>query len=132
MATGTDAAPAPRKKPRTKKNTVLDIAAGMALMVGLPWLASQVDAPEEKEFLAVLWLVDVGYLVFLAVRGIVRRRKARSAAQVMAKDRTEKDAPVAWVISCASESPSRADAMRELPEYSARLLGRGSDAAHSQ
>jgi hypothetical protein len=131
MATGSDTAPeAPGKKPRRKRNAALDVLVGVALLVGVPWLGSQAaDTAGEKQFLAVLWLVDVGYLVFLAVRGILRRRKARSAAKSTAAEQPEKDAPVAWVMSCAAESPSRDEAMMELPEYSARLMERNSDAA---
>jgi hypothetical protein len=97
-------------------------------MLGLPWLASQAaDTAGEKQFLALLWLVDGGYLVFLATRRIVRRRKARSAAKFAAAELPEKDGPVAWVMESSAESPSRADAISELPEYASGIISAGED-----
>jgi hypothetical protein len=126
MATGRPASAPPRARPREKRNwAALNIPVGVALAIGLPWLASQVDAREEKEYLAVLWLVDCGTLLFLVVRAIVRRPKAQSAAtaKVEVAQQVEPTVPVvAWLIGKAVESPSRAEAMRELPEYSARML----------
>ncbi len=70
-----------------------------------------------------LWLADCLFLVFVLLRGILRRSarmRRRSADRRRAK---AEDAPVAWLLGRPSSSPSRLDATRCLPEYSARLLG---------
>jgi len=128
MATGETAPEAPQKQPRRKRSAALDVLVGMALMLGLPWLASvAADTQGERQFLAVLWLVDIGYLVFLAVRGFARPRSlTRSAAKPVELQPVE-DKAVAWLVETPSESPSRADAERELPEYCAGMISVGED-----
>jgi hypothetical protein len=121
---GNAAAPPP---PRKKKNPVLDNAVGVMAVAALPWLASQVGERWEKQFIGILWLVVCVVLVFRAVRAIVRRLKARRMARskAEAQQASAQVQPVAWLVDPAASSPSRADAMRELPEYSARLMGQG-------
>jgi hypothetical protein len=120
---GNAAAPPPRKK----SNPALDNAVGVAAVAALPWLASQVSDQGEKLIIAVLWLVVCLVLLFRAVRGVVRRVRARRMARsnAVAQQTLAEVQPVAWLMDRASSSPSRADAMRELPEYSARLMGQG-------
>jgi hypothetical protein len=55
--------------------------------------------------------------------GVVLRNIRRMAKRPKADPETA-DAPVVeWTLGRASSSPSRSEAARKLPEYSARLLG---------
>jgi hypothetical protein len=109
--------------PQKKKYPKLDVAVGLLSLVVIPWIWSQRSDPGERLILAGSWVVMFLVVVFLAVRGIVRSVRARRRFKEQA--RRSQVEPVAWLVSPASSSPSRADAMRELPEYSARLLIEG-------
>jgi hypothetical protein len=115
---GVTAAP-PR---RMKKHPALDNAVGMVAVVALPWLESLVSDRMERRLLVLLWLVVCLVLLFRGVRGVVRFIKARC---VRSKVESTQIQPVSWLVDRASSSPSRADAMRQLPDYSGRLIGRG-------
>ena len=117
---GVTAAPPPR---RMKKHPALDNAVGMVAVVALPWLASQISDRAERLLVAYLWLAVCLLLLFRAARGVVRFFKARRTRQSKA-ERIEIQ-PVSWLVDRASSSPSRAEAMRQLPEYSGRLIGKG-------
>jgi peptidoglycan/LPS O-acetylase OafA/YrhL len=120
MAMGTAVAP---PKPRRKKHPALDNAVGMVAVVALPWLASQMSDRTERLLVAYLWLAVCVLLIFRFVRGVVRFFKARRTQQ--SKAESIEIQPVSWLVDRASSSPSRAEAMRQLPEYSGRLIGKG-------
>jgi hypothetical protein len=46
-----------------------------------------------------------------------------AAVSRRAKAEAAEDSTVAWLLPRAASSPSREEAMRNLPEYSARLIG---------
>ncbi len=114
--------PAPPEKKRRGRGW-LGIITAAALFFIIPVCLPQIrDYKEIANALAWLWLVDCLFLVFLLLRGILRRLariRRRSAEGHRAK---AEDAPVAWLLCRPSSSPSRLDAMRSLPEYSARLI----------
>lgn len=75
-----------------------------------------------RQLLTLLWLGAALYLLWkLAAR--LRRSVVRSAGAASA-GRSKGTSPdvVEWALPRASSSSSRADAVRRLPEYSARLL----------
>jgi hypothetical protein len=112
----------PRAGKRGRKNPKLDVAVGLLAVVALPWMSSQVDDIGEKRIIAVVWLAVCFGLLFVGVRGIVRRSRATTTRR-QAEAPSNQVQPVAWLMAPAASSPSRADAMRELPEYSARMMG---------
>ena len=92
-------------------------------MVALPWLARQFSDSGERLIIGLTWIAVCLWLMFLAVRGMVRRARARRMRVV--EKAVAQDAPVTLLIEPASSSPSRNDAVRALPDYCARLLSRG-------
>jgi hypothetical protein len=118
MATGEAVVRAPRKK-----NPAQDIAVGIIAVATLPWLASQFSDSGERLIIGLTWMAICLRLMFLAVRGMVRRARARRMRA--AEKAVAQDAPVTLLIEPASSSPSRNDAVRALPDYCARLLSRG-------
>ena len=74
--------------------------------------------------LTCLWVAACLYLAFRFLRRVMRRGAKRREEKSMTA-RKETETPfVAWVMGRASSSPSRAEAERNLPEYSARVSRR--------
>jgi hypothetical protein len=75
--------------------------------------------------LTLLWLGTAGYLAWkLAVnarRAPLQRGAGKVSAGASKSNRTAADV-VEWVLPPASSSPSRADAVRQLPDYCTRLM----------
>jgi hypothetical protein len=118
MATGEPVVRAPKRR-----NPAPDIAVGIIAVAALPWLASQFSDSGERLIIGLTWMAICLWLMFLAVRGMVRRARARRVRA--AEKAVAQDAPVTWLIEPASSSPSRNDAVRALPDYCPRLLSRG-------
>lgn len=122
-AGGATEAAAPEAKRGARCSGGHGVDGGVAVLASVA-----ADTPGEKEFLALLWLVDVGYLVFLAVRGLMRRsRKGASATKSAELPKPVENTAVAGMVETPADSPSRADAERELPEYASGVLS-----AHEQ
>jgi hypothetical protein len=123
------AAPPPRLPKKTKRRRGRFIGAAL-LFLGLPAYLAQIVNDEWHSndtlvgLLALLWGAVCLYLVFRFFRGIVRRGTTRHAGKAEGVEAETEVAPVAWLVGRPSFSPSCADAMRNLPEYSARLLKR--------
>ena len=100
---------------------------GAALLVlTIPALAAQIHYNDGLvTALAALWCAAGLYLVFALVRGIVRRGRSRRKDKAEVAKVAAEAAPVAWLVGRAAFSPSRADAVRQLPEYCSRLIGAG-------
>lgn len=97
----------------------------MFALVVIPVLIAAPGADEPlRHALTLLWLGMALYLlVKLAIN--VRRAHVHRGAGTVSAGGSKTSAPadvVEWVLPRASSSPSRADAMRCLPEYSARLI----------
>ena len=75
-----------------------------------------------RQALTLMWC---GMALYLGWKLVARLRRSivRSAGTVRA-GRSKDNSPdaVEWVLPRASSSPSRANAVRRLPEYSARLI----------
>jgi hypothetical protein len=98
--------------------------AALSLVV-IPVFMAAPDADEGvRQFFTLLWLFAALYLIWkLAAK--LRRAVSKAAGTVSAgshKNNTAADV-VEWALPRASSSPSRADSMRNLPEYSARMMG---------
>jgi hypothetical protein len=119
-------APRPQKKKTGgwMRITVAALLLG-AIPAYLPQIKSNAAIPNSEAVataLMVLWLVTGLYLLWKSVAGVCRvinRSSARSKARRQAEAEA---APVAWLLPCASSSPSREEAQRNLPDYAARLI----------
>ena len=118
-------APPPAKKSRVWSRI---IAAALLLVVIPAYLRQEPDAERFATPLEWIWVATGIFLLwnlFALVWRSVRRSAGRSTVAKQSKTKEVEAAPVTWVGGPASFSPSRADAQRNLPEYSARLIGRG-------
>jgi hypothetical protein len=118
-------APAPKVITRGRKASspwLTITVASLSLMI-IPMLADCVD-DSVHHWLTLLWLGIAAYLVFKLAS--VRRSRVKKAVAGTAGVGGRKNgaAPdvVAWVLPRASSSPSRADALRRLPDYCSRLM----------
>jgi hypothetical protein len=119
--------PATPKRPLRRRKASSPWAGVIVAAVSLVVIPVFIAAPGADETLrhalTLLWCGMALYLVWrLAAR--LRRALFRPAGTVSAGERKNGAAAdvVEWVLPRASSSPSRADAMRRLPEYSARLI----------
>jgi hypothetical protein len=122
--------PATPKRPLRKRKASSPwasvIVAALSLVV-IPVLIAAPGADETlRHALTLLWLGMALYLpVKLAIN--VRRARIHKGAGTVSAGGSKTSAAadvVEWMLPQASSSPSRADAMRCLPEYSARLMER--------
>ena len=125
----TGAAPRPAAKPSFRmrqKNAppwVGVTIAALSLLVIPVFIAAPGADEGLRQLLTLLWCGMALYLLWkLAAR--LRRAFVKGAGTGSAGDRKSSATAdvVAWVLPPASSSPSRADAMRQLPEYCARLI----------
>jgi membrane protein YdbS with pleckstrin-like domain len=116
------APPKPAAKPKRRWKLV---TIAVLLLLVIPSLMPDKGYDEGPVMaLTCLWLTDALYLLcrlFALMRRGFTRSTVRSTDRRQASAET---APVAWLLGPASSSPSRADAVQNLPEYSARLLSR--------
>jgi hypothetical protein len=99
--------------------------AALSLLVIPVFIAAPGADDALRTWLTLLWLAMAGYLIWK--RAHVRRAHVRIGAGTAGAVRSKNSAAadvVEWVLPRASSSPSRADAVRNLPEYSARLIAR--------
>ena len=101
---------ATRPEKKSRRGRIL-FAAALVLLPVLPVPKDSTMAT--VEFL--VWLAAVLYLILVMMRAVLGPVAKRQQAKAEA-------APVAWLLGRPSSSPSRAEATRNLPEYSARLL----------
>jgi hypothetical protein len=127
QAMGNSAPRSAAPRPQARKRKMIAPWAGVVIAaVSLVLIAVVMAAPGTdaalRQALTLLWCGDVLYLGWKLVARL-RRSVVRSAGTARA-GRSKETSPevVEWVLPRASSSPSRADAMRRLPEYSARLL----------
>jgi hypothetical protein len=119
----------PRRQKRGKRGWVFVTGAGV-LFVAIPTYLPQIRNIEAipnalVTALTWLWVAACLLLVWKLLRLfwlVVSRSTARATARRRARAEA---APVAWLVACASSSPSRAAAEQNLPEYTARLIGVG-------
>lgn len=74
--------------------------------------------------LVLLWLGVAAYLLWKLTVAVLRAMFGKSAGKLRAgaSNRSASTDIVKWVLPPASSSPSRADTMRGLPDYCARLM----------
>ena len=110
--------PRHKEKRRGRRRVLLPGAA--LLLVAIPAGFQYLQGNQEwGAALTLLGVVASVYLVAVALRSITRRITKRRITEPEADT-----APVVeWMLGRASSSPSRSEAARKLPEYSARLLG---------
>jgi hypothetical protein len=116
----------PLRKGRASSWTRVLLAA--VSFVVIPFFIAVPGASEAlREGLTVVWCFMVLYLVCKLTVTIVRGlRRKRGVTGTGLKEKTQSGAGevVEWVLPRALSSPSRADAIQNLPEYSARLIER--------
>jgi hypothetical protein len=98
--------------------------AALSLVVLSVLIASPDINKSDGMALTLMWLAAALYLLFKLLAKVGRavfHRGAGIAGAGGSKNTRAADV-VEWVLPRASSSPSRADAMRQLPEYSARLV----------
>jgi hypothetical protein len=112
-------------EPRAHAETKRGNGSGSIWIAALVWVGSLVSIPPAQgndvlvKALALVCAVSSLYLVFRYIRRTVRRARAK-------RQKEADDAPVSWAVGRASSSPSRESAGRNLPGYSARVIGRES------
>ena len=118
QAMGASTAPPRAVKKHGRRWVPVTVAA--LLLVAIPaYLPRLQDYGGPVTVFECVWGAVALYLGFRIRQAVTRRTKNGGSGKAEA-------APVvAWLLGRASSSPSRADAMRELPEYSARLMGQG-------
>jgi hypothetical protein len=120
--------PKPAVRRRKASSPWTGVIAAALLLVIIPMAAAGADEGL-LNFLALLWL---GVAAYLVCRVAANLRRARASVTVKAAPASPAAATkantagvvdvVQWVLPPASSSPSRSDAMRELPDYCARLM----------
>jgi len=116
------AKPAPRRPKGASRWTGVIVAA-LALMV-IPMVMRAPRADEAaRNGLTLLWLGMAGYLVIkLAMRFGRRRPSVKAPAMPAQGKNTARADVVEWVLPRASSCLSRAETVRRVPDYCARLL----------
>jgi len=104
---------------------LLTWAAALALTAPV-WLA--VFGAKPSGAIAALWFASLLFLLARLVARLLRLlfRRGATHGQARAEAKAEGGGQVVCLLRLPSSSPSRADAERHLPEYSARLLAAGS------
>ena len=117
---------APPKPAAMPKRRWKLVAFALLLLFVIPLLMSDGGLDDGlATALTCLWLVDSLYLA-CKLLATIRRGFSRASVRFTAPPQAKAEAtPVVWLLDRASSSPSCADAVRNLPEYSARLLSRG-------
>lgn len=114
-----------RKERRGGRRRVL-ITGAVLLLLAIPAGFRHLQSNEERGMALTLLSVTACVCLLLVVLRSIRRRMAK-------RRKTEPEAPAApvveWMLGRASSSPSRSEAARKLPDYSARLLGSGNVAS---
>jgi len=118
-AMGATAEQPKRKEKRAGRRWVTITGTALLLLAIAAGFGHLQSADEQGMALTMLLVIACVCLLGLVFRSIKRRTRKRPKA--------EPEAPAAlvveWMLGRASSSPSRSEAARKLPEYSARLLG---------
>lgn len=118
------ARPKPAMRNRKASSPWAGVMVAALSLVIIPMLMRGARADDALcTWLTLLWLAMAVYLVWKLAH--VRRAHVQIVAGSAGAGRSKNSAAadvVEWVLPRASSSPSRADAMRRLPEYSARLM----------
>jgi hypothetical protein len=101
----------------------LRVVVAMLLALAIPVYVGQ-DVERASPALASLWLAICFCLGFRLLRRISRRGVKGGEQRSASQNREAENPFVTWVMDRPSSSPSRADTVRNLPEYSTRLLSR--------
>jgi len=122
------ASPQPASKPHTRGRKASSPWVGVIVaavsLVMIPVVIAASGANESlRQALTLLWFGTAVYLLWKLAAKLWRTlfRAAGTASAGERKNGAPTDV-VEWALPRASSSPSRADAMRNLPEYSARLI----------
>ncbi len=133
---GAASASPPPATPRARKRKVSSPWAGVIVAaLSLVLIPVVIAAPGAnaalRQALTLLWGAVVLYL-FWKLAAKLRRAVLPGAAGTASAGGSKNTAPdvVEWLLPRASSSPSRADAMRHLPDYSARLIAANTVATH--
>jgi hypothetical protein len=108
-----------------RKHRVIPALTVLALIVflGTPLLPQGMVGPEIYTALARLWLVSAIFLATRVLTGICRRVLRHRKKNI---ETAKRDAePVSLMLTTTLDSPSRETAVRNLPEYAARVLHQG-------
>jgi hypothetical protein len=116
---GTEKAPAIRKRARWK---LLTVAVLIQFTVpGVRLAVTEANKPLlllQRAFVAAAFL----YLLFRILRVLIWGVKATAGRVKYRPKEDTSGAPVSWLLSAPSSSPTRISAERNLPEYCARLI----------
>jgi hypothetical protein len=97
--------------------------AGLSLLVIPVFIAAPGADEGLRQLLTLLGLGMALYVVWKLAAGLRRKFVRAAGTKSAGASKTNAAADVVeWVLPRASSSPSRMDAMRRLPEYSARVL----------
>ncbi|MGA2905013.1 MAG: hypothetical protein ABSD98_14360 [Candidatus Korobacteraceae bacterium] len=118
----------PKRVVRRRKSSSswVNITVGALSLVIIPLFIAAPGADEAtRHWLALLWFGIAAYLLFKLAISFRRARLNRRAGTVSVGEGKTSGAVdiVEWMLPPASSSPSRADAMRNVPDYCARLMG---------
>jgi hypothetical protein len=112
-----------KRKPSSRWHGV--IGAALLLFPIIPFLAVSAAGEAMRNGLTLLWLATAVYLVCKVALNLRPARtssvKAAPASPAAPMKANAADI-VQWLLPRASSSPSRADALRQLPEHCARLM----------
>ena len=111
---------AQRAAPHTGVGSRVLVGVAALIAVCLPF-----SGAGSSDGVICLWLAACLFLGWKVV-GAVRRKGGGSGKVMSQRGKAEADGDdmVGWLLPRATSSPSRMDAMRNLPEYSARLIGK--------
>ncbi|HEV8039085.1 MAG TPA: hypothetical protein VGP62_09495 [Bryobacteraceae bacterium] len=113
----------PVSRSRKASSSWAGVVVAVLLLVVIPVLMASPGANEAlRNGLGLFWLAMALYLVCKLAAKLYRAVARRSPSVSAGAKGGEASDVVQWALPCASSSPSRADAVRNLPEYSARLI----------
>ena len=107
--------PKPLPPPKRKRGKLSMLTIAMVLLSIPAQLGQLQDQQALFTFIACLWGLAWLYLAVRLMRSIKRGAAKRLESKAV-------DAGVTWLLGPATSSPSRAEALREIPEYCARLI----------
>jgi len=111
--------------PRRKRSSWLNVACAVILFIVIPmFMAAPGPDKALSNALTWVWLAVAGYLLWklaAGIRHVCFGQRVRTVAASASKPSLSPDV-VTWMLPRASSSASRAEAMRNVPDYCARLL----------
>lgn len=111
--------------PRRKTSSWFNVACALILLIVIPmFIAAPGPDKALSNALTWVWLAVVAYLLWklaVSIQCALFRKGASTVSAGGSKTSASADV-VQWVLPPASSSPSRADAVRNVPEYCSRLM----------